>query len=174
MRGDRVKWPSHLSFLAFGLKAKSPCGRERAAMHRFFLILLGVILGLPQLFSQDAVAIPRGNISPKSSLLLVQEPYCELGYGSCGGKCSEEGKQSWDCPAEAHPCLHRGQRCTCEEADICKPKKKRSELTHPPAAASHAPRSGAQGANPAPHPSRQPSESNDTDQWRRVLSRLGL
>ena len=80
-------------------------------MLRFFLILLGiaVILG--------------------SSHLRSQEPYCELGYGACGGRCSEAGKKQWDCPAEALPCYGRLQRCSCEEAAICKPKQKKPVLT---------------------------------------------
>ena len=88
-----------------------------------------------RLYSQDrpasvqlAATVPNSAPSPDRPMLLVQElPYCELGYGPCGGQCSsEEGKKQWTCPANALPCHHEGQRCTCEAADICKPKKKKS------------------------------------------------
>jgi hypothetical protein len=163
------------------LKPKAMClrGDGEAEVPRFCLILLAVMLGSSQLRSQDrtslspiAIILPRGNLSPEPHKVLVQEPYCELGYGTCGGQCSEAGKKPWDCPSQALPCYQRGQHCTCEEADICKPKKKRSELSLPaaPAQTSH---SAAPGANPAP-PHARPPDTPDTDQWRRVLSRLGL
>jgi hypothetical protein len=85
---------------------------EKAVMLRCFLVLLVVVLGA----------------SPSHS----QEPYCELGYGTCGGACNEEGKKPWDCPADALPCYQKSQHCSCETADMCKPKKKKkSELSHP-------------------------------------------
>jgi len=91
-----------------------------------FLILYAVILSLLELGSQFAVAIPSYNL-PRSppTPLYVQEPYCELGNGACGGHCSAEAKKPWDRAAEPIPCYQSGQRCTCEEADICKPIKKR-------------------------------------------------
>jgi hypothetical protein len=105
-------------------------------MLRFFLLLLALTLGSSRLHSQMAMPVPRGGGDlPKP--FFVQEPYCELGNGTCGGTCNEEGKKPWDCPAETMPCYQRGQRCTCEEADICKPKKKKkSELSLPPAPSS--------------------------------------
>jgi hypothetical protein len=100
-------------------------------MLRFFLILFAVLLGSSPLHSQITRPIVRGDDAPGP--LFVQEPYCELGYGSCRGACSEEGKKAWDCPADALPCYHSSQHCTCETADMCKPKKKKSELSYPPA-----------------------------------------
>jgi hypothetical protein len=101
-------------------------------MLRFSLILFAIILGSSPLHSQMAMPVFRGLNVPGP--LLVQEPYCELGYGPCGGACNAEGKQPWDCPAETLPCYQKSQRCTCEEADICKPKKKKkSTLINPPA-----------------------------------------
>jgi hypothetical protein len=100
-------------------------------MLRIFFILCTVILGASPLCSEErlplnpiAITLPKGNLPKKPAILLVQEPYCELGYGTCGGSCLQEDKKRWDCPAEALPCYHTGQRCTCEEADVCKPKKK--------------------------------------------------
>jgi hypothetical protein len=86
-----------------------------------------------RLYSQDAtptgISVPKGDSLSNPPAILVQElPYCELGYGLCGGQCSsDEGKKKWNCPAEALPCQHEGQRCTCEAADMCKAKKKRAE-----------------------------------------------
>ena len=88
-----------------------------------------------RLYSQDrpasvqfAATVLNSNLSPDQPILVQELPYCELGYGSCGGQCSsEEGKKQWTCPANALPCHHEGQRCTCEAADMCKPKKKKSE-----------------------------------------------
>jgi hypothetical protein len=134
-------------------------GMEEAAMLRLFLILFALVLYPLPLLSQMAMPVLRGTDPPAP--ILVQEPYCELGNGPCGGACNEEGKKPRNCPAETLPCYQKGQRCTCEEADICKPKKKTSELNRPPGP--------AQRANQAVH---QPSDR--TDQWQRVLSRLGL
>jgi hypothetical protein len=117
-------------------------------MLRFFLVLFAVILGSSPLRSQMAMPTLRGCDLPGP--LLVQEPYCELGYGTCGGACSEEGKKPWDCPAETLPCFQRGQHCTCEEADICKPKKKKkSTLSYPAAPSSHASLPAAQASGQA-------------------------
>ena len=88
-----------------------------------------------RLYSQDrpasvqlAATVPNSDPSPDRPILVQELPYCELGYGPCGGQCSsEEGKKQWSCPANALPCHHEGQRCTCEAADMCKPKKKKSE-----------------------------------------------
>ena len=97
------------------------------------LILLLWVASSTQLYSQEAVsaAIVHPKIKPPASEqpVLVQElPYCELGYGPCGGECSsDEGKKKWACAPDAMPCHHEGQRCTCEAAALCKPKKKRSE-----------------------------------------------
>ncbi len=107
-----------------------------AAMLQWLLILFVLVTTSTRLYSQDvlsftriAIAVPRSDLLPTPSPLLVQElPYCELGYGACGGQCSEgEGKKRWNCPAEALVCYHEGQRCTCEVADMCKPKKKKGE-----------------------------------------------
>jgi hypothetical protein len=115
-------------------------------MLRFFLILFAVVLGSSPLHSQMAMPILRGDDGPGA--LFVQEPYCELGYGTCGGACNEEGKQPWDCPAETLPCYQRGQHCTCETAEMCKPKeKKKSELSHPPAPSPQASLPAAQASN---------------------------
>jgi hypothetical protein len=130
---------------------------EEAAMLRLFLILFAFVLYPLPLRSQMAMPVLRGADVPGP--LFVQQPYCELGYGACAGACNEEGKKPWDCPAETLPCYQKGQHCTCEEADICKPKKKRSELSRPPVS--------TQGANQA-----APQPSDTTDQWGRVLSRL--
>jgi hypothetical protein len=106
-------------------------------MLRFSLILSALILSSSPLLSQMAMPVFRGPDVPGP--LVVQEPYCELGYGTCGGACNEEGKKPWDCAAETLPCYQKGQRCTCEEADICKPKKKKkSRLSIPPALSSRA------------------------------------
>jgi hypothetical protein len=102
---------------------------EDAVMLRFFVILFAVALGSSPLHSQMAMPVLRGDDAP--SPLFVQEPYCEMGYGTCGGACNEEGKKPWDCPADTLPCYQRAQHCTCEEADMCKPKKKKSELSQP-------------------------------------------
>ena len=110
--------------------------RTDAALLLFCLTLFGLVTTSTRLYSQDgppsirlAVMVPNSNLSPDLPMLLVQElPYCELGYGPCGGRCSsEEGKKQWNCAADALPCYHEGQRCTCEAADMCKPKKKKSE-----------------------------------------------
>jgi hypothetical protein len=132
---------------------------EKAAMLRLFLILFALVLNPLPLRSHMAMPVLRGADPPAP--LFVQEPYCELGYGACGGACNEEGKKPWNCPAGTLPCYQKGQHCTCEEADICKPKKKTSELSRPP--------SSARGANQSVH---QPSDT--TGQLQRVLSRLGL
>jgi hypothetical protein len=104
-----------------------------AALLLFCSTLFVLATTSTQLYSQNgppllqlAVTVPN-SISPDLPMLLVQElPYCELGYGPCGGECSsEEGKRRWTCPADARPCHHEGQRCTCEAADMCKPKKKK-------------------------------------------------
>jgi hypothetical protein len=147
---------------------------------RAVIILFALILVSSQPRSPDgpglnwaAISIPLGNLPSQPHRVLVQEPYCELGYGSCGGQCSEAGKKPWDCPSQALPCYQRGQHCTCEEADICKPKKKRSELSLP-ASPSQTSRSAAPATNPAPPQVHQPSGSAGPDEWHRVLSRLGL
>ena len=101
-------------------------------MLRIFFILCTAILSVSPLRSQErsplkpiSITLPQGNLSRKPAMLLVQEPICELGNGACGGKCLQEDKKQWDCPAVAMPCYHDGQRCTCEEAAMCKPKKKK-------------------------------------------------
>jgi len=110
---------------------------EESVMLRFTLILFAIILGSSPSHSQMAMPTLRGDDLPGP--LLVQEPYCEMGNGPCGGACNAEGKQPWDCPDDALPCYQRGQRCTCETADMCKPKKKKkSELSHPPASSAQA------------------------------------
>ena len=116
-------------------------------MLRFFLILVAVVLGSSPLHSQMAMPVLRGDDVPGP--LFVQEPYCELGYGPCGGACNEEGNKPWDCPPETVPCYQRGQRCTCEAADICKPKKKKSGLSHSPAPSPPASIVAVRGANQA-------------------------
>jgi hypothetical protein len=95
----------------------------------FFLMLIAVFLWSSPSHSQMAVPIPRGSDIPGP--LLVQEPFCEFGYGTCGGACSEEGKKPWDCPAKTVPCFQKGQHCSGEEADMCKPRRKRTGLIHP-------------------------------------------
>jgi hypothetical protein len=115
-------------------------------MLRFFLILFAVALWSSPLHPQTAIPGPRGDNLPGP--LLVQEPYCELGNGPCAGACNEEGKKPWDCPAETLPCYHTSQRCTCEEADICKPKKKkRAELSRPQPPSPRAPVLAVQRVN---------------------------
>ena len=103
---------------------------------RSCLILFVLITTSTRLYSQDglsltpiAISVPKGNFLSNPSVLLIQElPYCELGYGPCGGQCSsDEGKKKWNCPPDALPCHHDGQRCICEVADMCKPQKKRAE-----------------------------------------------
>ncbi len=105
-------------------------------MLRFCLIVIVLVVSATRLYSQDrllsapaGISGPKGYAVPKPPAVLVQElPYCELGYGPCGGQCSsDEGKKKWNCPADAMPCHHGGQRCTCEAADMCKPKKKKAE-----------------------------------------------
>ena len=94
------------------------------------LILLLLAASSTRLYAQDAaqapIARPERKILPREHPVLVQElPYCELGYGPCGGECtSEEGKKKWNCSAETLPCHHEGQSCTCEAADMCKVRKK--------------------------------------------------
>jgi hypothetical protein len=117
-------------------------------MLRFPLILFAVLLWPSASHSQMAMPNFGGGGLPRP--LFVQEPYCEFGYGTCGGACSEEGKQSWDCPAETLPCFQKGQHCTCEAADMCKPrKKKKSTLSYPPAPSSQASLPAAQGSGQA-------------------------
>jgi hypothetical protein len=117
-------------------------------MLRFFLILFAVVLGSSPSRSQMAMLVLPGADLPRP--LFVQEPYCEFGNGPCGGACNEEGKQPWDCPAETVPCYQKGQRCSCEEAAICKPKKKKkSELSPAPATSSQASLLDAPVINPA-------------------------
>ena len=115
------------------VKFKQKLKVQSAALLLFCSILFLLVPTSTRLYSQDgapslqlAVTVPN-SISPDLPMLLVQElPYCELGYGPCGGECSsEEGKKRWPCPADALPCHHEGQRCTCEAADMCKPKKKK-------------------------------------------------
>ena len=106
-----------------------------AALLLFCSTLFVLVTTSTRLYSQDrspsvqlALTVPNSNFSSDLPMLLVQElPYCELGYGPCGGQCSsEEGKKQWTCPADALPCHHEGQRCSCEATDMCKPKKKKS------------------------------------------------
>jgi len=99
-------------------------------MLRLFFIVCTVNLGASPLHSQErpassaiTITLPKTKVPWKPAILLVQEPYCELGIGACGGQCLQEDKKKWDCPAEALPCYHNGQRCTCEEAAMCKPKR---------------------------------------------------
>ena len=105
-----------------------------AALLPFCSTLFVLVTTSTRLYSKDGpplihltVTVPNNNLSPDLPMLLVQElPYCELGYGPCGGQCSaEEGKKQWNCPADTLPCHHEGQRCTCEAAEMCKPKKKK-------------------------------------------------
>ena len=107
---------------------------QSAALLLFCSTLFVLVPTSTRLYSQDgspsvqlALTVPNSNFSSDLPMLLVQElPYCELGYGPCGGQCSsEEGKKQWTCPADALPCHHEGQRCSCEAADMCKPKKKK-------------------------------------------------
>ena len=64
-----------------------------AALLLFCLTLFGLVTTSTRLYSQDgppliqlAVTVPNSNLSPDLPMLLVQElPYCELGYGACGG-----------------------------------------------------------------------------------------
>jgi hypothetical protein len=96
-------------------------------MLRAILVLFAISLYASGLRSEDAAHLSwRPTItSPKGPpLLLVQEPYCPLGIGACGGQCAEDGKKGWDCPADAIPCYQPGH-CRCEEAGICKTKKKK-------------------------------------------------
>jgi hypothetical protein len=72
---------------------------------RALIILFALILVSSQLRSQDgpglswaAISTPLGTLPSQPHRVLVQEPYCELGYGACGSQCSEAGKKSWDCP----------------------------------------------------------------------------
>jgi len=118
-------------FRCGNLRQNRRVGMGKSIMLRFFLILFAVVISSSPLHAQMARPVPRGGDLARP--LFVQEPYCVMGYGSCGGACNEEGKKPWDCPAESLPCYESSQHCTCEEADICKPKKKRkTELSHPP------------------------------------------
>ena len=126
-------WPNYLERPKLWAAAR----RERTiAVLVSCLTLLLLVTTSTRLYSQDGpfltsvtATVPKGNFSPSPPALLVQElPYCELGYGPCGGECSsEEGKKKWSCSANTLPCHHEGQRCTCEAADMCKPKKKKPE-----------------------------------------------
>ena len=92
-------------------------------MSRAVLILFAVIVGSYELRAEgSAVTLLKGH-DPAPSLFLVQEPYCPFGIGPCGGKCGEDGRKEWDCPADAIPCYQQGH-CQCETASMCKPKKK--------------------------------------------------
>jgi hypothetical protein len=65
------------------------------------LPLFVLITSSTRLYSQDGPRlIPNSNLSPDLPVLLVQElPYCELGYGPCGGRRSaEEGKKTMELP----------------------------------------------------------------------------
>jgi hypothetical protein len=105
-----------------------------AALLLFCSTLFVLVISSTQLYSQGeppsvqpAAAVPNSNLSRGRPLLVQELPYCELGYGPCGGRCSsEEGKKQWACPADALPCFQGGQRCTCEAADMCKAKKKKT------------------------------------------------
>ena len=106
-----------------------------AALLLICSVLFSLLTTSTRLYSQDgppllqlAVTVPDSHPSPDLPMLLVEElPYCELGYGPCGSRCSsDEGRKQWNCAADTLPCHHEGQRCTCEAADMCKPKKKKS------------------------------------------------
>ena len=72
--------------------------RTDAALLLFCLTLFGLVTTSTRLYSQDgppsirlAVIVPNSNLSPDLPMLLVQElPYCELGYGPCGGQRRRE------------------------------------------------------------------------------------
>ncbi|HZV21717.1 MAG TPA: hypothetical protein VE986_09255 [Hyphomicrobiales bacterium] len=71
-----------------------------------------------------AVTIPESSWPKGEGPIRVQDPYCEMGVGPCGGTCNEEGGKHWNCLPTALPCYQRGGRCTCEEAGICKPVRR--------------------------------------------------
>ena len=135
-RNRMMKWrASYFKGLYFRKSFIGGRVAEAAAL-QCLLILFVLLTTSTRLYSQDALSLTRiaitvskSDLSPTPPPLLVQElPYCELGYGACGGQCSEdEGKKRWNCPAEALVCYHEGQHCTCEAADMCKPKKKKAE-----------------------------------------------
>lgn len=124
-----IKWPSCMIFERNFIARKI----TDAALPLLCSALFFVISSAP-LYSQGeppsiqpAATVPNSKLSPNRPLLVQEYPYCELGYGPCGGRCSsEEGKKQWACPADALPCFQGGQRCTCEAADMCKPKKKKT------------------------------------------------
>ncbi len=100
-------------------------------MLRTMTIVLAATVSVSLAHSQElssltwaATTLPKISRSKTPLMLLIQEPYCESGVGDCGGQCSEDGGKRWQCPATALPCYRPG-RCTCEEATICKPQKKR-------------------------------------------------
>jgi hypothetical protein len=83
-------------------------------------------ISAPQGLRLITVAVPKMPITKRPPAIQVQEPYCEFGVGPCGGLCiEEEGKKTWDCPKNALPCFLRGGHCSCEEASVCKPAKKK-------------------------------------------------
>lgn len=116
------------------------CRKRMIAVRMSCLILLFLITASTRLYPQEAAPVslsaPMHKVSPPASApapLLVQElPYCELGYGPCGGECSsDEGKKKWACAANTLPCHHEGQRCSCEAADICKAAPKKTSPRNP-------------------------------------------
>ncbi len=103
---------------------------------RSCLILFVLLTTSTRLWSQDLLPlkpivtpVPKGKVLPNPSVRPAGDlPYCELGYGACGGQCSsDEGKKTWNCSPDTLPCHHEGQRCTCESAAMCKQKKKKAE-----------------------------------------------
>jgi hypothetical protein len=106
-------------------------------MLRALAALILVTCIVSQAYTEDAIPSLNWNwftttapqaqhtLPPKKPLVIqVQEPYCELGAGACGGMCLEESGKRWECPSGAIPCYHRGQHCTCEVASMCWEKKK--------------------------------------------------
>jgi hypothetical protein len=74
--------------------------------------------------SWNVVAIvPARPMRRPPEAIQVEEPYCEYGVGPCGGSCNEEAGKHWDCGKNTMPCYQSGQRCKCEEADMCRPQE---------------------------------------------------
>ena len=106
-----------------------------AALLLFCLTLFVLVTTSTRLYSQDgppliqlAVTVPNSNLSPDLPMLLVQElPYCELGYGACGGRCSaEEGKKHWNCPL-THCRVIMKARAAPARRRICASRKRKNQ-----------------------------------------------
>ena len=121
-------------------------------MLRTILVLLALVARPVQLCAEEpAQGGWQVTVTPQARPPQdrIRKPQCPFGVGVCGGKCAEDGRKQWDCAEGELPCYQEG-RCSCQAADICKPKKKKkSTLGNPPALSSRAALLATPGANSA-------------------------